>query len=89
MGCQSREFPDTVKKALSYIVKSRDPNGNWYSKQASVYYLPWPNVASQMKSAEVKAYNKAKSERTPVYVSGTLVDVSGHKCNVAGQAIAK
>jgi hypothetical protein len=63
---------------------------------AHIYYtqLGKPAAGSkkanwEMKSAEVKAYNKAKSERTPVYVSGTLIDVSGHKCNVAGRALAK
>jgi len=34
-----RQFPDVVKKALNYIVRGKDPNGTWYSTQATVNCL--------------------------------------------------
>jgi len=32
-------YPDTVNKALTYLIKSKDPRGTWYTTQATVLAL--------------------------------------------------
>lgn len=60
-------FEDTASKAIAYIVKSKDPNGTWYSTQATILsmkaLLLSQDKATQKVNAKVKiTVNGQRSE---------------------------